>query len=223
MKMVSKNNGYECDVCGKLLSTKSGLVGHKMFAHPEPVERPGGSPEEALVELLSCVKESLDKMDVRVKEWGNQIEGLVAQLAATDSRMDGFQGSFMERLQVAQEAQQTAERRFDEVGARHSIPTVAEAKLMAADCAECAERLGLLVDDGAAARGWSNPGPEAAAEAATELPPKRWLIMQPGGGHRGFKWDDGREMYCKVTDDESEVEQARGRKGWQVEEIPSCK
>jgi len=227
--------GYECPVCGKVLSTKSGLVGHRMFSHPEPVEQPSGSPEEVLLEVLGGVKEALDRMDGRVKDWGSQLVGLEAKIVDASGRLDGFQGSFIERLTAAQAAHQAAEHRADAAAARHSIPTVAEAALMAASCAECAERLGLIVDDGAAARGWSNPGPEAAAEAAAELaaelPSRRWLIVRPGPAG-GFKWrnrgdncpglpaDRSKvEGYCKVTSDAAEVEKFRVKSGIEVIEL----
>lgn len=228
--------GYECDVCGKVLATKAGLVGHKMFSHPEPKEAPGGSPEEVLLEVLGGVKEALDRMDGRVKDWGSQLVGLEAKIATASSRLDGFQGSFMERLQVAQVAQQAAEARAAEAASRHLIPTVDEAKLTAASCAECAERLGQLIDGGAAARGWSNTGLEAAASVAlaaaaeAELP-TRWLIVCPGYV-AGFKWADKFERfpgvpdsiecegYCKVVEDAAEAEKFRGKSGIEVIELP---
>jgi len=195
-----------------------------MFAHPEPKEPPGGTPEEALLEVLGGVKEALDRMDGRAKDWGSQLVGLEVKIADASSRLDGFQVSFLERLQVAQVAQQVAETRAAEAASRHSIPTVDEAKLMVANCAECAERLGLLIDDGAAARGWSYPGPEAAAEATAEAALEEelrlaWLVMAPGGGHHGFRWDAERSLYCLLVGDEGVADEWRKKKGIDVKEL----
>ena len=62
---------------------------------------------------------------------------------------------------------------------------------------------------------------------------KRWLIIRPGGGGRGFTWKNLNESfpgvpdsvsakvecYCKVSEDASEVEKFRGKSGCEVIEL----
>ncbi|MBA7630164.1 hypothetical protein ES703_37678 [subsurface metagenome] len=236
--------GHECDVCGKILSTRSGLVGHKMFAHPEPVERPSGSPEEVLVELLGCVKEALDRMDGRVKDWGSQLVGLEAKIADASGRLDSFQGGFMERLQVAQAAQQAAEDRAAHAEAEARKHPKPERDLLEVwlNCDACvpllrdfSTQLGhelMELGEPALAKHVEEfkakqAEAEAAVEAAAKLPPQRWLIVRPGysGGFKWkYRWDSFPgvsdsikcEGYCKVIEDEADLEKFRGERGVEV-------
>ncbi|MBA7709780.1 hypothetical protein ES703_118705 [subsurface metagenome] len=56
------------------------------------------------------------------------------------------------------------------------------------------------------------------SENPGEAKMKRWLIIRQYPG-KGFKWMDDRELYCKVSADLAEVEDARGKKGWSVEDL----
>ncbi|MBA7657269.1 hypothetical protein ES703_65204 [subsurface metagenome] len=46
-----------------------------------------------------------------------------------------------------------------------------------------------------------------------------WLIMTPGGGHHGFKWDEKRGKYCLVVWDEQVAEEWAKKRGFEVVEI----
>ncbi|MBA7666422.1 hypothetical protein ES703_74503 [subsurface metagenome] len=46
-----------------------------------------------------------------------------------------------------------------------------------------------------------------------------WLIMTPGGGHHGFKWDEKREKYSLLVWDEAVASEWKEKGGFEVVEI----
>ncbi|MBA7706935.1 hypothetical protein ES703_115794 [subsurface metagenome] len=48
---------------------------------------------------------------------------------------------------------------------------------------------------------------------------RAWLVMAPGGGHHGFKWDSDRSYYCLLVSDEDVANEWRKKSGIKVVEL----
>ena len=217
----------ECSVCGRQFKTTQGLSGHMRMAHSRVAGNNMPSNEHVLQSALESAIDNIGKHREILSD-------LQSNMASIGNKLDGFQRSLSEGSSKPSVALVEHWRVCTECSPFYADQRFAMACLIVADlsgdekkslfdrihdylfplrppCAENKQGHELELSE------------EVVEEiSGEELPPKRWLIMRPGGGRSDFKWDEGREFYCKESDDESEAEAARSRKGWQVEEIPSC-
>lgn len=214
---------YECQICGETFKSSQGLSGHRRLSHGEIAK--ANSPDEHL--LSATLVSTLDNLG----EHKELIATLQANMAAIDTRLDEFQRSLTPPD-------------------GHNPPSLAlvSAWENCPDCGpkwiELKELLWQRFHDEklAALKALNEHSQEAEAEHSKEaeaehsehsedLPPQRWLVVCPGYV-AGFKWADRVERlpgvpdsiecegYCKVVDDEAEAKDWRGKRGFQVIELP---
>jgi len=220
---------YECEICGEKFKSAQGLSGHKRLSHAE-IAKPN-QPDEHL--LSATLVSTLDSLG----EHRELIANLQANMAAIDTRLDGFKSSLVrppDQPSVAlikhwQECPDCspvyADRRFALVG------------LMVADLSDSERESlwqGLRDESLAAAQALAEHSEDETPERSDQVEavqPQRWLIVRPGYAG-GFKWMDRGdslpgltagnskvEGYIKVSEDEAEVEKFRGKPGVRVIEL----
>jgi len=214
---------YSCEICGKQLKSAAGLSGHKQIAHAA-IAKPNVPDDHVLAE---AVESALDNMGELRELLDSQLPKIVVELKANweavSVKLDGFQRSLNPPN-------------------GHDAPSLA---LISAweSCSSCGpkwiELKGVLKqrwheEELAAVQALAKHSGDETPERSDQVEAvqsQRWLIVLPGP-KSGFKWMDRGdncpglpagnskvEGYCRVVEDEAEVEKFRGKSGIEVIEL----